>query len=85
MREDAVETLLFEARARIHDPVHGCVGMVFRLQQEILVAQRELAMTRARLAFYRAQAAQENQTQAEDVEALSFSDPRLISVGRALA
>ena len=34
-REDAVNSLAYEADARIHDPVYGCVGALFALQQQV--------------------------------------------------
>ena len=34
-REDAVNSLSYEADARINDPVYGCVGALFALQQQV--------------------------------------------------
>ncbi|KAG5239946.1 LOB domain-containing protein [Salix suchowensis] len=34
-RLDAVVTLCYEALARVRDPVYGCVGHVFTLQQQV--------------------------------------------------
>ncbi|CAI7928620.1 unnamed protein product [Closterium sp. NIES-54] len=34
-REDAVNSLSYEAEARISDPVYGCVGALFALQQQV--------------------------------------------------
>ena len=34
-RLDAVATLCYEALARVRDPVYGCVGHVFTLQQQV--------------------------------------------------
>lgn len=34
-REDAVSSLSYEAEARINDPVYGCVGALFALQQQV--------------------------------------------------
>ncbi|KAJ6729867.1 LOB DOMAIN CONTAINING PROTEIN [Salix viminalis] len=36
-RPDAVVTLSYEALARVRDPVYGCVGHIFALQQQALV------------------------------------------------
>lgn len=75
LRGDLVEALLFEARARIRDPVYGCMAIVFRLQQQVLANQWAIALTRAWISFYRAQEALlEAQIQAEDVEGSSSSD-----------
>ncbi|CAK9154525.1 unnamed protein product [Ilex paraguariensis] len=35
-RLDAVVTLCYEALARVRDPVYGCVGHIFALQQQVL-------------------------------------------------
>ena len=34
-RLDAVVTLCYEALTRVRDPVHGCVGHIFTLQQQV--------------------------------------------------
>jgi hypothetical protein len=34
-RLDAVVTLCYEALARVRDPVYGCVGHIFTLQQQV--------------------------------------------------
>ncbi|GAA0171638.1 hypothetical protein LIER_25622 [Lithospermum erythrorhizon] len=49
-RVDAVVTLCYEALARVRDPVYGCVGHLFALQQQVVNLQAELANTQARLA-----------------------------------
>ncbi|XP_075477940.1 uncharacterized protein LOC142518961 [Primulina tabacum] len=48
-RFDAVITLCYEALARVRDPVHGCVGHVFSLQQQVVNLQAELAYIQARI------------------------------------
>ncbi|XP_047080370.1 LOB domain-containing protein 24-like [Lolium rigidum] len=48
-RGQAAESLAMEAQWRVGDPVYGCTGIINRLQEEILVAQCELARTRAQL------------------------------------
>ncbi|XP_027107812.2 LOB domain-containing protein 19-like isoform X1 [Coffea arabica] len=48
-RLDAVVTLCYEALARIRDPVYGCVGHLFTLQQQVVNLQAELACAQARL------------------------------------
>ncbi|EEF50398.1 LOB domain-containing protein 19 [Ricinus communis] len=48
-RFDAVVTLCYEALARVRDPVYGCVGHLFTLQQQVVSLQAELAYIQARL------------------------------------
>ncbi|CAI9101572.1 OLC1v1038935C1 [Oldenlandia corymbosa var. corymbosa] len=48
-RLDTVVTLCYEALARIRDPVYGCVGHLFTLQQQVVNLQAELACAQARL------------------------------------
>ncbi|KAL4381609.1 hypothetical protein AHAS_Ahas04G0150600 [Arachis hypogaea] len=38
-RLDAVITICYEAQARMRDPVYGCVGQIFTLQQQIDLGQ----------------------------------------------
>ncbi|KAF2298196.1 hypothetical protein GH714_018525 [Hevea brasiliensis] len=46
-RPDAVVTLCYEALARVRDPVYGCVGHLFTLQQQVVNLQAELAYIQA--------------------------------------
>ncbi|XP_022770303.1 LOB domain-containing protein 19-like [Durio zibethinus] len=48
-RVDAVVTLCYEALSRVRDPVYGCVGHIFTLQQQAEILQAELAYIQARL------------------------------------
>ncbi|PON42176.1 Lateral organ boundaries domain containing protein [Trema orientale] len=48
-RLDAVVSLCYEARARIRDPVYGCVAHIFNLQHQVVNLQAELAYVQARL------------------------------------
>ncbi|KAJ6710016.1 LOB DOMAIN-CONTAINING PROTEIN 19 [Salix koriyanagi] len=48
-RPDAVVTLSYEALARVRDPVYGCVGHIFALQQQVVNLQAELAYIQAHL------------------------------------
>ncbi|KHN40140.1 LOB domain-containing protein 31 [Glycine soja] len=52
-RLDAVVTLCYEALARARDPVYGCVGHLFALQQQVMNLQAELTYVQARLATRR--------------------------------
>lgn len=48
-REDAVNSLSYEADARVNDPIYGCVGALFSLQQQVARLQAELAIAQAEL------------------------------------
>nr|WKV35349.1 lateral organ boundaries domain protein 12 [Ipomoea batatas] len=49
-RCDAVVTIDYEARARIKDPVYGCVAHIFALQQQVVSLQAQLMQVKAQLA-----------------------------------
>ncbi|OVA07707.1 hypothetical protein BVC80_1827g72 [Macleaya cordata] len=51
-RLDAVVTICYEALARIRDPVYGCVGHIFALQQQVVNLQAELAFVQAHLSTF---------------------------------
>ena len=51
-REDAVNSLAYEAEARMKDPVYGCVGAISVLQRQVMKLQRELDATNADLIRY---------------------------------
>ncbi|KAJ8437993.1 hypothetical protein Cgig2_029974 [Carnegiea gigantea] len=50
-REQAVDSLYFEAQCRIEDPVYGCVKIIYQLQQEINTAQSQLTKIQAQIAL----------------------------------
>jgi hypothetical protein len=51
-REDAVNSLAYEAEARMKDPVYGCVGAISVLQRQVIRLQKELDATNADLLRY---------------------------------
>ncbi|KAI8007327.1 LOB domain-containing protein 21 [Camellia lanceoleosa] len=51
-REDTVNSLVFEAEARLRDPVYGCIGAIALLQKKMVELQHDLAIARTRLARY---------------------------------
>ncbi|KAL0002658.1 hypothetical protein SO802_016439 [Lithocarpus litseifolius] len=51
-RLDAVVTLCYEALSRVRDPVYGCVGHIFNLQQQVVNLQAELAYVQAHLSTF---------------------------------
>lgn len=46
-RGDAVSSMVYEANARVRDPVYGCVGAISSLQQQIDALQAQLALAQA--------------------------------------
>ncbi|KAF3781816.1 LOB domain-containing protein 12 [Nymphaea thermarum] len=48
-RADAVSSLVYEANARVRDPVYGCVGAISLLQQQVSQLQMQLAMAQAEI------------------------------------
>ncbi|XP_031481735.1 protein LATERAL ORGAN BOUNDARIES-like [Nymphaea colorata] len=53
-REDAVNSLAYEAEARLSDPVYGCVGIISLLQHQLKQLQIDLAAARTELSRYTA-------------------------------
>ncbi|XP_042497052.1 LOB domain-containing protein 25-like isoform X2 [Macadamia integrifolia] len=51
-REDAVNSLAYEAEARIKDPVYGCVGAISFLQRQVQRLQKELDVANTDLIRY---------------------------------
>lgn len=51
-REDAVNSLAYEAEARIRDPVYGCVGAISLLQKQTQQLQRDLVQAHSVLSRY---------------------------------
>ncbi|XP_015078885.1 LOB domain-containing protein 12-like [Solanum pennellii] len=48
-RADAVSSLVYEANARMRDPVYGCVGAISYLQNQVMQLQMQLAMAQAEI------------------------------------
>ncbi|KAJ0963296.1 hypothetical protein J5N97_028418 [Dioscorea zingiberensis] len=48
-RSDAVSSMVYEAIARVRDPVYGCAGAISSLQQQVDVLQTQLAMAQAEI------------------------------------
>lgn len=46
-RADAVSSMVYEANARIRDPVYGCAGAICHLQKQVSELQTQLAKARA--------------------------------------
>lgn len=52
-RADAVSSMVYEANARVRDPVYGCVGAISCLQQQIDTLQTQLAIAQAQVLHLR--------------------------------
>ncbi|XP_061351050.1 LOB domain-containing protein 12-like [Gastrolobium bilobum] len=48
-RADAVSSLVYEANARVRDPVYGCIGAISYLQNQVSQLQMQLAMAQAEI------------------------------------
>ncbi|XP_058081358.1 LOB domain-containing protein 36 [Magnolia sinica] len=51
-REDAVNSLAYEAEARLRDPVYGCVGLISLLQNKLRQVQLDLYNAKKELSVY---------------------------------
>ncbi|CAH9060834.1 unnamed protein product [Cuscuta epithymum] len=51
-REDAVNSLAYEAEYRLRDPVYGCVGLISVLQHRLKQIARDLSNAKRELATY---------------------------------
>ncbi|KAJ8506671.1 hypothetical protein OPV22_007557 [Ensete ventricosum] len=48
-RGDAVSSLVYEANARVRDPVYGCVGVISSLHCQVQALEAQLAMAQAQM------------------------------------
>ncbi|XP_076928703.1 LOB domain-containing protein 11-like [Bidens hawaiensis] len=48
-RPDAVSSIVYEANARIIDPIYGTVGTIFQLQNQVIELQAQLAKAKAEI------------------------------------
>lgn len=48
-RTDAVSSLVYEANARVRDPVYGCVAAISSLQKQVSELQMQLAVAQAEI------------------------------------
>ncbi|GLJ18168.1 hypothetical protein SUGI_0321000 [Cryptomeria japonica] len=48
-RADAVTSLVYEASARVNDPIYGCTAAIYLLQKEVLHLQSRVATVEAEL------------------------------------
>uniref|UniRef100_A0A0E0R351 LOB domain-containing protein n=1 Tax=Oryza rufipogon TaxID=4529 RepID=A0A0E0R351_ORYRU len=62
-RPDAVSSLVYEANARMRDPVYGCVAAISFLQNQVSQLQMQLALAHAETAALQLQLQQQHQDQ----------------------
>jgi hypothetical protein len=74
-RADAVSSMVYEASARIRDPVYGCAGAICHLQKQLNDLKAQLARAHADLAAARAQHAHLLALVCMEVAAASSSSP----------
>lgn len=67
-RDDAVSSLVYEATARLRDPVYGCAGTICQLHQQVCDLQGQLATAQAQILNLHCQ-------QANLMEFLTASNP----------
>lgn len=60
-RGDAVSSLVYEANARMRDPVYGCVGAISYLQNQVSQLQMQLAVAQAEILCIQMQQEQQQQ------------------------
>lgn len=60
LRAEAADCMALEAHLRVQDPVYGCVGLIFQLQQQIIEVQSEILKTKSEIAVYNAQQQQQH-------------------------
>lgn len=59
-RADAVASMVYEAGARIRDPVYGCAGAICQLQKQVSDLQAQLAKAQAEVVNMQMQCQQAN-------------------------
>ncbi|XP_024358386.1 protein ASYMMETRIC LEAVES 2 [Physcomitrium patens] len=84
-REDCVNSLAYEADARVQDPVYGCVGAISILQQQVAQLQAHLALATSEISRLRETLAV---AAAASTTSTTFSPPAsntaLVTCGQAL-
>ncbi|XP_027356043.1 LOB domain-containing protein 4-like [Abrus precatorius] len=78
-RSDAVSSMVYEANARMRDPVYGCVGAISSLQQQVDALQSQLALTQAEVVHMRMRQVSPSSDQHKLVPATSNSSSENLS------
>ncbi|KAL7214724.1 hypothetical protein ACSBR1_026996 [Camellia fascicularis] len=74
-RADAVSSIVYEANARMRDPVYGCVGAISYLQNQVSQLQMQLAVAQAEIFCIQMQQELPMQTPHEHELELELVDP----------
>ncbi|KAL2539010.1 LOB domain-containing protein 24 [Forsythia ovata] len=69
---EAADSLYYEAHCRIKDPIHGSVGIITLLHQQIYNAQTQLSKIQAEIAVLSANAQTESKYQHQVVQVPNF-------------
>ena len=93
-RADAASSLVYEANARMRDPVYGCVGAISHLQNQVSQLQMQLAVAQAEIICIQMQqqestktastTEQNNNFQAEDDKSFLLRNNNNLSVQQYL-
>ncbi|MCD9644943.1 hypothetical protein HAX54_033489, partial [Datura stramonium] len=54
-RADAVSSLVYEANARMRDPIYGSAGVITNLQEQMTKLQEEVALAQAEISILQCQ------------------------------
>ncbi|CAM0884016.1 unnamed protein product [Alopecurus aequalis] len=85
-REDAVNSLAYEADMRLRDPVYGCVAVISILQRNLRQLQQDLARAKYELSKYQATGPNGSQAMAEFIgSTVPNGAASFINVGQSAA
>eukprot|EP00249_Psilotum_nudum_P001360 c13810_g1_i1 orf=147-446(+) len=71
--------MVYEANARVRDPVYGCVGAISSLQQQVAQLQTQVALAQAEIVCLRMQQAASFNTLIDSKTPASTASPPLAS------
>ncbi|EOA29273.1 hypothetical protein CARUB_v10025548mg [Capsella rubella] len=66
-RCEAVVTIAYEAQARLHDPVYGCVSHIFALQQQVAYLQAQVMQMKAQIVGHQTSATGDLRNSSENI------------------
>lgn len=68
-RADAVRSLVYEANARMKDPIYGCVGVISYLEDQVSQLQMQLAVAQAEILWIQMQQAESSMANQQIIHA----------------